>query len=206
MNDATIIATINDAARELHQLRTTIRPRLAAIDTARQGWPPGKGFDAPAGRGNVSFCETHEKEHCDCGSGTTYATATDTTGDAALRPDPAKADRDHIERLAKNIRKQADELATILGRYAPREATDTERRDTLGGGQSQAGCWSCARTQSSRGITRWEPAARTIDIDGQRRPLCWWCLDYVRKGTDGKAPTASQVDQHHRGIRVTRSA
>jgi hypothetical protein len=206
VNDATIAATPTAATADLLRLKPIVRQRLTAIEDAMEGWPAGKGFDTPTSRANVTFCEEHEKERCDCGQGTTYAVATDTTGDAALRTDRAKTDRDQIEKLTKSIRRQADELANLLGRYAPREATEGERRSTTNDNERTTACWSCARTEAARGVKRWEPSSRTATVDGDKRELCWWCFDWLRKGTTPTLPTIAQVEQHHRGMRVKRPA
>ena len=190
------------AVEDIGRVLAVLPARMAAVIAAMSGYPPGRGFDGVGGRGSVSFCELHERERCDCGGGTTYASPSDPTGEAALPADAAKRDHDRVVALAKALRRDADELARIVGRYGPRQATDAERVAT--GSQVDGGCWSCSRTHVGRGVARYEPAEKRPVVGGERRPLCWWCYDWLRQV--GSLPPVATVEAHHRGVRVRRPA
>lgn len=196
------VANLEAAGEDIDRAVSVLPVRMTAVINAMNGHPPGRGFDSVGGRASVSFCEPHGREHCPCGGGTTYAARSDPTGEAASRPDRAKQDHDRVVALAKSIRKQADELVGILARYGARSATDTERHST--GTPEDGGCWSCSRTHVSKGVARFEPAEKRPTVDGERRPLCSWCYDWLRQV--GSLPPVAQVEQHHRGIRVRRPA
>ena len=95
-----------------------------------------------------------------------------------------------------DLRRQCDELAQILARYAPRPATPREVLETLGDDERSGRCVSCARTCVARGVARWEPA--------HRGDLCRWCYDWRRR--TGQVPPLAALDRHHRGIRDRRPA
>lgn len=184
------------AAADLDGVLLVVAARLAALDTARVGWPAGRGFDGPASRGSVTFCEVHERERCGCGGGTPMVAVSDPTGEAALVADKAKTDRDRVVAITVSLRRQCDELASILARYAQRPATSREVLETLGDDERSGRCVSCARTHVARGVARWEPA--------HRGDLCRWCYDWRRR--TGQVPPLADLDRHHRGIRDRRPA
>ena len=192
------------ATAELQAVGEVLAERFRAMFDAMNGWPAGRGFDSVGGRSTSSFCELHEQERCECGGGTTFVTVSDRTGEAALSPDRAKRDHDRVVALSKSIRKQADELASVLGRWSSRSATERERQETVGDRERLEGCSSCSRLHVAKGVARWEPAARTVLVGDDRRPLCEWCRLWLRQV--GELPTVAQLEQHHRGVRVRRPA
>lgn len=192
------VSNLRAASEDIDRVLTVLPERMLAIIDAMNGHPAGRGFDSQGGRSSTSFCEVHGQERCPCGSGTTYAHRSDPTGEIAGLPDRAKRDHDRVVALAKSIRRQSDELAAIVARYASRQPTVEERRQTLADNERDVSCWSCARDRAHYAL-----AHRTAEVAGERRQLCWWCFDWMRKG-DGSPPTVDQVRQYHDTGRVRR--
>lgn len=204
MNDRQLARLLADTIELLDRSRPALPARLQAMTDAMNGHPRSGALDAGA-PGKTTFCEIHEKERCECGAGTPFANLSDPTGESAARPDFAASDRAALERALRSIATSAGTVVNLLARYTPRPATDKERRESLDAGDRDVACWSCARTEFSKGVRRWERAARTAEVAGVRRPLCWWCFDWLRKG-DGKLPAPADIAKHHDGARVRKPA
>ena len=136
------------------------------------------------------------------GEGGGSPTNSDPTGDAALRLDRAAQDRAALEDEIRTIHRLAKGVLGTLTRYEPRPATAKEKRETLLANQRDAGCASCARTEVSRGVVRWEPIYAVRKIDDEETPLCRWCWEWHR--ASGELPPIRQLEAHHRGQRVSK--
>lgn len=189
-----------EAVELLDRSQSVLVARLADMTDAMNGHPKSGALDSVGGRGKTTFCEQHGRERCECGRGTPFANLSDPTGESAVVPDRAAADRRELERAIVSIGRQAELVARILARYTPRPATDRERSETLAANERDVSCWSCARDRS-----HWAPASRSAEVAGERRQLCWWCFDWMRKGT-GVPPTLEQVREYHDKGRVRRPA
>lgn len=209
MNDKRLVQLNADVVEVLTIAGKVLRVRLADIADAQQGWPRGSAGDGGGSR-SVIWCEDHEREVERCHrddelcDGVPISVSGDPAGEAAMRPDRAAADRARLEELLKSMGRQAGQVLDILARYTPRQATDKEKRDTLQANEREEGCSSCARTQVTRGVQRWEPVYRATVIDNEKHPLCRWCWEWLR--STGELPTLAQVEQHHRGLRVRRAS
>lgn len=193
-----------EAAADLDRIGDVLEPRINAMKDAMNGWPKSTRLDADSGPSTTTFCEQHEKERCPCGAGTTYASRSDRTGETAMLPDQAA---DHLRRLdsvLSSVQRLTREAVYLLDQYAVRPATETERRQTLSDNERDVSCWSCARIEVAKGVPRWEPAWRPVDLAGERRQVCRWCFDWLRKV--GELPTVHELSTHHRGVRVRRPA
>lgn len=209
MNDTQLLRRLRDGDelwnRASNHLSTT--DVLARIrDQMTTGLVSG-GSGGGDGR-SILWCWRHEREVATCHrhdlscTGETL-TVSDPVGEAAVTPDRAAQDLARIERLVDRHLRDADELVRILHGYRLRPPTDKERRITDGG---EVGCWSCARLPSPHidGEPRWEPTYRTIDLGGERRPLCSWCWSWHRD--TGTLPPTGDLERHHAGQRVRRPA
>ena len=171
MNDRRLARLLADAVELLDRAHGVLPDRLVDITDAMNGWPSG-------------------------GSGGSGSTSADLVGDAAIRPDRARSDRDSLERALVSIGRQAEDVVNLLARYTPRLASDRERAETVAANERTDGCASCARLEVAKGVRRWEPAAR-----GE---LCRWCNDWRRQ--TGAVPSKDELEAHHRGVRVRRPA
>lgn len=205
MNDRRLHRLLADAIELLDRANPVLLPRLADMTEAQNGHPKSGALDSVGGRGKTTFCEVHGRERCACGGGTPFANQSDPTGEAAIIADRAAMDRRELERAVRSIAAQASEVVYMLARYTPRPATERERLASLADNDRDVPCWSCRRWEESKGQPKWEPASRTAEVAGERRPLCWWCFDWLRKG-DGSPPSLVQVAQHHTTGRVRRPA
>jgi hypothetical protein len=200
VNDRNLVRLLADAVENLDRSAGAIEAGLVSMHDALNGHPRSPALDSVGGRGRTTFCEVHERERCACGGGTPYENLTDPTGDAATRPDRAAVDRRRLEDALRSIGRQAEDVVRLLAKYQARPASDRERAETLKANERDVSCWSCARDSG-----HWAPAARSAELLGERRQLCWWCFDWVRKG-DGSAPSLVQVRQYHDTGRVRRPA
>ena len=180
----------------LDRVATVLVARLADMTEASVAWPSSQGTDLGPGFVNVTFCEIHEKDRCECGEGVPVARIKDPTGEAAMAPDRAAAHRREVERLISTLHRDASRLEQLVGLYSARPASEAERRATLADNDREAGCRSCVRTEVAKGVTRWEPVFRD--------DLCRWCYDW-RRGT-GVVPSVDELRRHHRGERIRRPA
>lgn len=205
----------SDLAQALAALKTidtVLTKRLDAMADAMQGWPASGGNTTTRG-GGVHWCWTHEREVDACHrdnkpcDGDLVDTSSDPTGEAATKRDRAADDREYVAEVAARIYRDCRTLEGILNRYASRSATPTERQETLSVMERREraeDCWSCARTTDASGNPRFSAGERRVVIDGDKRTLCRWCLDWLR--AKGQLPTLKQVDEHGRGLRVRKSA
>lgn len=207
MNDKRLVRLNADVVEVLTAAGKVLPVRLADISDAQQGWPRGSSGEGGGSR-SVIWCETHEREVERCHredelcDGVPIAVSGDPAGEAAMRPDRAAADRARLEELLKSMGRQAGQVLDILARYTPRQATEKEKRETLKANQREAGCESCARTEVSRGVPRWEPVYRRTLVDDAATDLCRWCWEWHR--SLGSLPPTVQLEAHHRGQRVVR--
>ena len=180
MNDRALARLLRDAGELLDRCEPVLLERLSDITDAMNGWPRG-------------------------GGGLSSVATSDTTGNAAIRPDRARSDRAKLEAALVSIGRQAEDLVNLLARYTPRPASDRERSETVAVNERVDGCSSCARLEVAKGVKRWEPAARSVRMDdGSERPLCEWCRAWLRQV--GAMPSAQELELHHRGVRVRRPA
>lgn len=179
MNDRRLSRLLADAIELLDRAQPVLGDRLVDITDAMNGWPSG-------------------------GDGASSSGITDSTGNSAIRPDRAKSDRASLESALVSIGRQASDIVYLLARYTPRPASDRERGETLSDNERSDGCSSCARLEVSKGVTRWEPASRSVTIGEAKIPLCEWCRSWVRQV--GDIPKVSELEAHHKGVRVRRPA
>jgi hypothetical protein len=116
--------------------------------------------------------------------------------------DRAKADRDEAHRRAKRIRDDADWLVRMVMRTNPRVPSDKDRSLSNLNAKGEPGCAHC------QSIGKWDDRAveKTLAKGNLTEPidLCWWCYKFTLD--TGALPTRKQLEDHHAGVRVKRSA
>lgn len=130
-------------------------------------------------------------------------TSSDPTATAALTPDTAQHDLNHILHNIAAARRTLDTALNLLHNYTPRPPTEHERQRMATANEPH--CESCARTEAAKGIPRWEPPLtqeRTTVAGHLSEPawLCRWCYDHVSRS--GCRPSVEELEQHHSGQRV----
>ena len=188
------------ALGRIGQVQAIIRPALDRMTDAL-GWPVGsRPLDADGGGPTLDE------------NGHPMPTISDPTGEAAIRPDIASADRAVIaeatRELVKAVRAFADDptphtahtVETVAGlllsfaeRWAPRHAhaADKARSDDV------PLCESCARLTDHRGRPLAEPAEKVSgryvrrDVGGKLRWLCQPCGNFGR--ANERLPTISEL-------------
>ena len=191
------------ALGRIGQVQAIIRPALDRM-TVALGWPVGsRPLDAEGGGPTLDE------------NGHPMPRISDPTGEAAIRPDIASADRAVIaeatRELVKAVRAFADDptphtahtVETVAGlllsfaeRWAPRHAhaADKARSDDV------PGCESCARLVD-RGRPLFVEAERNKGrharrtVEGKERYLCSPCANFAR-GVD-RLPTKDELARYH---------
>jgi len=191
---------VKDSERRQHLVRAVADLRhfagahdvvLAVLRQSRGGFPSGAAIenDRTSGHSTVldTWCERHQKDGC-CG-GHPVPTASDPTGETALRPhDPARRDLERLDKLIKQISDAASEIHQIDQRWRTPAAAHKAMTEA---------CELCARHG------HFEPELAFGNVGG-RLPrnyrLGRWCYDFV--AAVGVLPVDWQIDDHHRGKRV----
>lgn len=129
-------------------------------------------------------------------------------------PPSSKADTDlaELRRRGQRIRRDAAEMARILGNYATRLADDHQRARTAGG---DLGCESCARIKvdahgtpglEGKGKPWWQPTKTTVEHDGRRFRVCQWCFRWFTYGEPvGVVPPRKALLRHAERERVSKA-
>lgn len=167
MKDSRARRLLAEAIELLDRCEPVLGDRLQDITGAMNGYPAG-------------------------GEGGGGQSPSDRTGNAAIRPDRARTDRNRLESILESIASQSSELVYLLARYTPRPASDKERAQTLADNERSDSCASCRRLEVAKGVARWEPVFRG--------DLCRWCYDWRRE--TGDVPSVPTLQAHHRGVRV----
>ena len=136
----------------------------------------------------------------------------DPTGEAAIRPDPAKADWDTLAKGITRIAREADKLLDLAARYKPRDPNAIEVLE-----EAVDGCVSCARVPGPGHVGL--PKAKQVPFfsevyarpklaDGSELDLCRYCYDGCTDGArwTGQIPPVGAVEAHRDGRKWRKSA
>jgi hypothetical protein len=223
----TVSEELREAAKSLMRVADAIdhpdpRDGLTLVERIRegfQGWPSGSGFD---GTGRGTRMEQHDVMvplRTQPGRRVPVpfdaaAPRNDPTGEAATRPDHAKADLDRLHKDTRAVTRTARSLLDVWARHTLRAPNPVEQLE----GAPEPGCQSCARVSSpgTVGLAKthqtawWNPVDRNVLLaDGRKVGLCSWCRKdagpYSAAQT-GDMPPLQAVEAHRDGRRLGRTA
>lgn len=188
MNDRRLTRIAADAVELLTRAELALASTLGRMTDALGAHPGAQALEGDRTWGHTTITDDR---------GVPMPSVSDPTGEAAIRPDPARRDRERLERAWLTVARQADEIVRLCAAYSPRRPTDADRR--LLAGEEPEGCGSCAR------LRHWSPVhRRTNPATGERMALCTWCYGWAR--STGRLPSDSELDAHLSGRKLRRPA
>lgn len=194
-------------ADDLAELASRIAVHLVAVDIegrtvvnrireAMLGQPKAQHLEADRTTGHTTVVDDQ---------GMPMPAVSDPTGEAAIRPDKAAMHLREVDDKLRAAHAAVSRVVTLLALYTPRPATDGEQRSLEL--DNDPGCESCSRTESSRGVKRWEPVWKRGNPGGVLRDtagLCAWCYTWTKD--TGRLPSMDELALHHSGNIVKRPA
>lgn len=159
------------------------------------GWRSTGGYDQERTSGGATVLDDQ---------GVPMPRLSDPTGEWGTEPDQARDDQRSIDHRLHSLERETMRLVDDFTRHALRPPNVIEQCK----GDDEPGCESCARLPGARGGPRWEPVRQTAKVaEGKlvvTYKLCRWCADFVR--SEGVLPTKGQLDAHHTGRKVRKTA
>lgn len=142
---------------------------------------PGSGLGGGGGRGGGSPVET--------------ALGIAGPGEGNIRPDQARRQLAELDRIVRQLAKDAALLEVIVASQTPRAPTDKQRRQVDRANNAEPECRHC-RDHANR----YEPYRTVTDVDGilpAEVPLCRWHTDFIRR--TGRPATKTETERHAQG-------
>lgn len=182
-----IDSQLAQASEDIDLVLVALPDVLRRLRDGMAGQPGAQRYDTPVVGGHTTVLDER---------GMSMPAVSDPTGEAAVRAvmggDPSSITQRRIAQLVATIAHAADELVTHVRIAQRRGPTDRERRDT-DAVNIEPGCRSCARTEVTPGVRRWERV--------YRRDRCRWCASWAGIHGD-QDPPLEVLERHHAGQRI----
>lgn len=181
--------------------RTMLGHALTRLQNARPALPSAQSFDGSGVRSSSKMSPVERNVFVE-------PKESGTDEEAARGPvwadDPSASDRVLVDTLLRRIRSDSDALLRLVGRWMPREASPKDRQLSAINEREEPECSHC-RTVGKWSRSRQGAAQTTVNGNlDEPQALCAFCYAFTRD--TGALPSRKQLEDHHNGIRVKRSA
>jgi hypothetical protein len=199
------VERLERATENITRLAVFLPSGVAKIRLWSEGQPKAQDYEPRSGPRTVLYCDDHDRDQDDCKrlglpcTGEPLPNASDPTGEAAIRQDIAAGDLARLDQLIAWLDRNSDEAIDLLARYARRDPTDKDTRES---GEGELGCASCWRIQGPNTVHWWNAPYRCgpTDVGGalqRKHLLCRACEEFVRalirEGSGPRLPTNDEL-------------